>query len=656
MRARLRPFSLAVAALAAGACSSSAPSAPDAHLGDDVSVPEVDSAAPDVATEVVDGGRCGDALRILRVSPWPGGGVSVAFSLTAPDGGPGDLSALAPTLDGAPVPLAPAHQAAGITGIVLTAGDRDTLDRARAFVRGLPDGELVVLWSGGTLLAEATTDEPHVLARLTAAPAVAGAPPWPELLDALAGLGGADGPLDRTLVVAGPPGGEPADPRVRVVPLGDGLAAELAARRVGFGRVGACAAPRDGRPMTLEVAGVRCTFPAPAPLGYLAREPCDAAAAARDAWPYGERVDVVFTPEEAAVYASRVAARSKADFRASVRLGAGDPLPATLHLRGQSSLACARKSYKVNLDGGAPRRLAPGAANDELLLISMCMDDGYYRQLFAERIASALGLFPLRSRLVTLGVDGDNRGVYLLLEDPTEALREDAVAPDAIIRRRLDQDGNRAEVHYAASGDADAALRSYDAMVAAGGDPDALARRLDVEGYLGWMAWATLLRNGDYVDEVYFHGADEAGAGDPWYRVLGWDPDDLWSACHRGGAAAIPDAHGILYCAEADLDHLLFANPALYERFVARLEGLLAAYPIERMTELMAAVRAQLVAAVRDDATAAAMTELAAEHPEARTVAGFREVVSDLMNADLDRAAAWLGELRAHIDAYRSGR
>ncbi|MFO0749258.1 MAG: CotH kinase family protein [Myxococcota bacterium] len=621
------------------------------EYSDDVEVTDDVPTAPDVETVPIDGGTCGDGLRLLRVGGWPGGGLSLAVQLTGPNGEPGSVDGASASVGGAPAAIAPAYQATGITGIVLLDDGREL---ARSLVEAMPDGETFVVWSGSQLEADATHDKAHVLARIAAAPASAAAPAWPGIVKALVELGGADGPLAKTLVVAGTPP-QPLSDAVAIEPLTAGLAQRLIARRVGLARVGTCAAPSPGSVVELAVDGVTCTFIAPEPLDYLAGEACDPDAAARDDWPWGTRADLVMTPDETVIYEARKAAASKEDFTGSVSLGAGEPLPATLHFRGQTSLDCDRTSYTVDFAGPTPRRLMPGGANDELFLIAMCKDVGYYNQILGDTLAGQLGIFPLRHRLVTLYVNGANQGVYLLLEHPVEALKDDATALDVVIRRGLDQDGNRPEVQLTVSGDATQALASYDAMVAAGVDLEQVSARLDLDHYLDWMALDVLLHNGDYVDEVFFAGSLEAGEADPWYHILAWDPDDLWSACHRNGAAAIPDPHGILYCAEADLDHLLYANPAIYDRFVTRLEALLSTYTIERLTSEMAAVRADLFAAVSDDATAAAMLELVAEHPEAATRSGFQTVVEGLMNADLATAAAWLTQLREKVDAYRGG-
>jgi len=665
-------------ALALGACGDGsrlegAAPAPDAWLETWVATPDVTEAADDgdaIGTTRVDtsvippevdagpiaGGVCGEALRVLRVEPWPGGGLGVAVELVAPEGGPGRVVGAVATLttpDGdLEAELAPAWQPLGVTGILL----RDEARRADAlvFLDALPAGETVVVWTGSTLACEATTDHAHARARLATVAVGSDAVDGSAIVAALSRLGGPTGPLARTLVVAGDLPTALAGP-VRVVALAPELASALVARRAGLARVGACV-PASASRVALTLDGVTCDLTLPAPEPHLARVACDARAIATDAWPHGDRVDLVMTADELAVWEARKAAKSKDDFTGRVRLGAGEPLPATLHFRGQTSMDCVRKSYNVDLAGPDARRLMAGVASDELYLISMCKDDGHYNQLLGDRLAAELGLFPLGFRVVHLFVNELDQGLYLLLEDPLEGLRAEATELAAVIRRRLDQDHNAPDVEHTIRDDA-WAMAAYDAMVASAADGiGPLSERLDLDGYLRWMALAVMLHNGDYVDEVLFYGSLEADRAHPWFRVMGWDPDDLWSDCHRNGVAAIPDPHGILYCAEANIDHLLFADDTIYGRFVDTLEGLLLAYPMDRMAAELTAVRDLLFPLMVDDQTAQAMPELHANYPESLTAAGWKTTVEGKMNRDLDRHAAWRDELLGKIRAYREGR
>lgn len=64
--------------------------------------------------------------------------------------------------------------------------------------------------------------------------------------------------------------------------------------------------------------------------------------------------------------------------------------------------------------------------------------------------------------------------------------------------------------------------------------------------------------------------------GRPYWRVNIWDTDDSWSAvCHHDAEDALFDPHGLLFCAEADLDRALLRSPDLLARFADTLEHLI---------------------------------------------------------------------------------
>ena len=101
------------------------------------------------------------------------------------------------------------------------------------------------------------------------------------------------------------------------------------------------------------------------------------------------------------------------------------------------------------------------------------------------------------------------------------------------------------------------------------------AQRLDAAQYLRWVAANTLLRNGDYIDEVFFYGhvrknAPSAGDGGgrryrPLLHSMGWDYDTVLKPCHpvplRYRLKRVNDS--LIYCGESKLDHFMHADPGL---------------------------------------------------------------------------------------------
>ncbi len=130
-----------------------------------------------------------------------------------------------------------------------------------------------------------------------------------------------------------------------------------------------------------------------------------------------DRVGFFFSEEERRVYETHLREESRTDFSLSIRIGVGEELlPARAHFRGHTTFSCERRNYTLNLNGMRPRNALEGSVTDEFFLLSLCFDDRYVRQHTVLQIWKQLGLFPFEFRYVELTIDGESRGVYLLVE------------------------------------------------------------------------------------------------------------------------------------------------------------------------------------------------------------------------------------------------
>ena len=172
MRCRARAAWLAVA-LAAG-CTEEAEPVSQPPPADPADAGRSEDVPPPVE---MDPPECDEGLSARRVLAWPGGGVQVAITLSAPAFG-GEIRV---TAGGRAWTTAWASAAGepGITAVLLAEPGGAA---ARDLVQTLPAGERVGLWQladdGVELLSEVTHRRDHVLARLAEAnPALAPAGP-----------------------------------------------------------------------------------------------------------------------------------------------------------------------------------------------------------------------------------------------------------------------------------------------------------------------------------------------------------------------------------------------------------------------------------------------------------------------------------------------
>ncbi len=440
--------------------------------------------------------------------------------------------------------------------------------------------------------------------------------------------------------------------------------AELSARidayqRYGHYAVAACGVPPGG------ALAVRAGRAPPRPVRPLIAEDaaggsCDAPRLAQAGPPQPRRIELVFTPEQKAAAAALHQQRSREDFPVAVRMSPdSQPVQATAHYRGEGSYACPRRNYSVNLAGRTPRFVFPGFAQDKFHLVSMCRDRFYLRNLLVLTTLAAEGLFPVPFDLIELVVDGQEQGMYLLLENAADSLRVQQAGVRAVLRRYKVPAvaATTPEVRWvAAPAPESEALASYHGILAGvsglqGAALEAgLRRRFHLDGYLLWTAILNGFQSGDYVDEVFFYATestDAAGARSDYHLVMGWDQDDAFSTCHFGGALAIQDPAGLLGCSESELDRRIFSDPLLYRRYAEVLGRWLDRFTVERFAGRLRETADRLLVHLRKPAVLAAMTELGLD---ANAADGFA-LVTTLMAGELELLVTQYDERRASLRA-----
>ena len=387
---------------------------------------------------------------------------------------------------------------------------------------------------------------------------------------------------------------------------------------------------------------------------------------------YSPRIDFVFNEVQRAAYDARIRATqsgtlndalARSDFEVQVRLAPGQSMIlGTAHLHGQSSLSCARKSYTLQLPGSA-RYLLPDSATDEFLLISMCDDPAY---VYAPTIFELFNddLFRIKRRFIELVIDGQTKGIYMLLEKTREELVRDSARVSSVLRRGYPTGGNDFyEVEYSDNGDLAAPLTRYSAwrtqIASLTGDAlvTALRSNLDLDQYLRWLASESILHSGDYIDEVFFIGSQQAdgkGGANEMYSIMAWDPEGF-TTCHSNGANAYQDPNQLSYCAEGMLDRKILADPKVYALFANQLEAAMnGSLARERFVSTLTQTRNTLQSLLTVPAICAAMVELLKYNAGAADCAVARSVLSTRTDALISAYDTQRAFLVGKLAAYRA--
>ena len=298
------------------------------------------------------------------------------------------------------------------------------------------------------------------------------------------------------------------------------------------------------------------------------------------------QVHFEFNTQQKEIYNKIVQKISRVDFELSVKSSSdGVAHSATAHLRGQSTLRlCGRKSYSLELANGFPKNLLPNASSHHYFLMALCFDQMNIRSHTAYKLWQSLSLFPMRYRFIELFINGTSQGIYMILENPSTALVQKRSHTSSIIRRDFDLSINAThpQVKYSSTTETNASGDYINAFLGIDKIPEkklsaVLEKSIDLEQYITHLATATILQNGDYVDEILFikqESLSNDGLFIDRYQILKWDPDELFRPCHIAGQIAFKDPWGIAYCVESEVGKAILSHPVLYDRFVNKIEEL----------------------------------------------------------------------------------
>jgi hypothetical protein len=211
----------------------------------------------------------------------------------------------------------------------------------------------------------------------------------------------------------------------------------------------------------------------------------------------------------------------------SLAFGTSPSRSALITTHGWSTEDTDRKSFAVRLF--KRQSLTDDVEVRKFLLINMLYDKA--RSAWRPAIAGSASSISSRAyhQYVNVFINGEPQGLYLLVERPEDAIRRSRPDVVSILRRRWME---VPELKFA--GPQANPFAAYRRIVRI--DPrlhgralaGAYASDLDLDQYLRWLAFNSLVRNGDYLDEVFFYQEhDSLGRPEP-LRLVAWDYDDVF--------------------------------------------------------------------------------------------------------------------------------
>lgn len=264
-----------------------------------------------------------------------------------------------------------------------------------------------------------------------------------------------------------------------------------------------------------------------------------------------------------------------------IRFNDGMLLKGTYKTRGSTSLS---HIYKYNLSNLPcfniflfdPIAFSPEIRMKKFYLINLLFDPYYFEMEFSYRLLRDMGLFPLYTQFVALEVNGKPQGLYLLVERPEDAIRRTQKGVIGIYRRKSTE-GRRLkfETKYQMPQIIERwhIKHLYETVEKKRGKEliNELEKIINIDSYLTWLGFNTLVMNPDISDEIYYIVVKSKDHPDGRLEFSAWDYDDLMK--HKQADHAIKDP--LLFGCEDKIDRRIQREPLLYTRYKKVLYNLL---------------------------------------------------------------------------------
>lgn len=262
-----------------------------------------------------------------------------------------------------------------------------------------------------------------------------------------------------------------------------------------------------------------------------------------------------------------------------------------LKTRGQSCLGAPRRCFKVE---GTQKVSFTNKDKTwkvkKFNLVSMWQDHGYINHVIGLGLSKKIGLKSYNYQFSTVSINGKPNGLYLVVQRPSKTLknspwfgRRRSVGSIEAKKYREDKAAgikeNRFETAY---------YEMYDIL----NDRKFKKRkdaysffksRMDIDSYFRLLALHSLVKNGDYTDELFFYAVNPAKTGGKiYFKILPWDFEDLFAPphdMHTGENGKWRNKkyfkRTILYSFEDPLDQGLAMNKYFYKSFVPKAKEVL---------------------------------------------------------------------------------
>lgn len=236
-----------------------------------------------------------------------------------------------------------------------------------------------------------------------------------------------------------------------------------------------------------------------------------------------------------------------------------------INLHGENSIKFPRKSIELKFNG---KEYFFNNTNrtKEFFIIAMEEDSGYIHNFIGYSLLTELGLFFSHFEYIKVYFNDSYEGLYLLVEKSQDAIKDRLYPVAAVYRRDYNQDFWKRYLNddYSSYDDYFREMLSslYKFTTEYNNDEllDSLQTILKMDYYCRWLGVNKLLRNGDYLDEVFFYVKPANNNKNFIFNITGWDYEDIFKPPHNGNGME----NSLIYCSEEEFDVAIAEDSVLY--------------------------------------------------------------------------------------------
>ena len=290
----------------------------------------------------------------------------------------------------------------------------------------------------------------------------------------------------------------------------------------------------------------------------------------------------------------------------------------TTSSRGQSSIGFIRKNLKIRSihkdENGKARKLrVAGIEASKVILSAGSVDPLLTKNMAVYRLYEAAGIQTMKTSYAELSINGVSQGLHMVSESPDDHIMKSLNADiafrigyaESIELREAKKSLTEADIaQYTA------ALKSISADVKNLKGAALLASlqsKLNLDRYFRLLAMNFLVKSGDYMGELYFHGTKNE-KGEICFDVFPWDFDDSFgTAMHLSSIPGYSNngrskrsERQMLYSFETKLDQAISEDPYLMNAYFTVFGKVVSQLTPEKINTIFAEVETKLAPYVRD--------------------------------------------------------